>query len=128
MSKLDDNDDVRSFYDKKFIYAFDLQGKDVTLTIARVVRGELTNRQGKEKKPIVYFEGTEKGLGLNATNRETIASIVGGYNVKDWVGKRITLYPTTTQFGKQTVECIRVRPTAPPPAKPKAQREPGEDG
>lgn len=113
MSRLEDNDDVRSFYDKRYIYAYDLQGKDVTLTIAKVVRGELQNRQGKEKKPIVYFEGTEKGLGLNATNRETIAAIVGSYNVKEWVGKRVTLFPTTTSFGKQTVDCIRIRPNAP---------------
>ena len=125
MSRLDDNDDVRSFYDKKYIYAFDLQGKDVTLTIARVVRGELQNRQGQEKKPIVYFEGTEKGLALNATNREMIKSLFGTYIARDWIGKRITLYPTTTDMAGRTVECIRVRPKTHPD---KVKREPGQEG
>lgn len=108
--------DVRSFYDKEFLYAFDLGGKDVTLTIEKVVRGELTGTGGKKsKKPIVYFkEGTEKkGLGLCITNARTIAQLYGSFEAEKWIGKWITLYPTTTTFGSATVDCIRIRPVAP---------------
>lgn len=106
--------DVRKMYDKEFLYAYDLEGRDVTVTIERVVAGTLTGTGGKSsKKPVVYFKGSKKGLGLCITNARTIASLCGGFDSEQWVGKRITLYPTTTTFGSQVVDCIRIRPKAP---------------
>lgn len=103
----------KSMMDRDFIFAFDLNGKDVTVTIARVEAGTLMSTGGrKAKKPVVYFEGKDKGLALNSTNCKTIAALYSNYTEK-WVGKQITLFPTTTQMGGETVECIRVRPTLP---------------
>lgn len=124
--------DVRTMYEKEFLYSFDLGGRDVTLTIERVTQGTLTGVGGKKnKKPVVYFkEGKEKkGLGLCITNARTIAGLYGGFETEKWVGKKITLYPTTTDFGGRTVDCIRIRnripgSSAPPPSE---QREPGSD-
>ena len=119
--------DVRSFFEKDFLYAYDLQGREWTLTIAKVVQGKLTGTGGKStKKPVVYFKGREKGLALNITNVKTVGSMYG-FVAADWVGKRITIYPTTTTFGSATVDCIRVKvgvpgakaqdaPPDPPPA------------
>lgn len=128
--------DVRSLYEKEFLYSYDLQGRDVTLTIERVVQGKLVGVGGKSnKKPVVHFrEGKDpkKGLGLCITNARTIAGICGSFEVEKWVGKRITLYPTTTEFGGKTVDCIRIRPEAPKGAAPRSAspapaREPGDD-
>lgn len=107
--------DVRSMFDKQYLYAYDLQGRDVTVTITKVVGGTLVGTGGKKnKKPIVFFQGKEKGLGLNITNARTIAAMYGNsFKSEDWIGKRVTLYATTTTFGSQTVECIRIRPTIP---------------
>lgn len=110
----------KSMMDRDFIFAFDLDGRDVVVTIARVEAGSLTSSGGrKTKKPILYFEGKEKGLALNATNSKAIAALYGNYTEK-WIGKQITIYPTTTQMGGETVECIRVRPTAPKGSRGKA--------
>lgn len=99
--------------DREFIYAFDLNGKDVTVTISRVEAGTLIGQGGrKAKKPVVHFEGKEKGLALNTTNAKTIAALYGNYTEK-WIGRSVTLYPTTTQMGGEVVECIRVRPELP---------------
>ncbi len=99
--------------DRDFIFAFDLDGKDVVVTISKVVAGELTGVGGrKSKKPVVYFEGGTKGLALNSTNCKTIASMYGNY-VEKWIGQKITLWPTVTQMGGETMECIRIRPTIP---------------
>lgn len=107
----------KSMVDRDYIFAFDLNGKDVSVEITRVVAGELTGQGGrKSKKPIAYFKGKDKGLALNATNCKTIAALYGN-DTTNWVGKRITLYPTTTTMGSETVECIRVRPRAPSAAK-----------
>ena len=103
----------KSMTERDYIFAFDLNGKDVTVEISRVVAGELTSAGGrKTKKPVVFFKGKEKGLALNATNAKAIASLYGNY-VEKWVGQSVTLYPTTTQMGGDTVECIRVRPSIP---------------
>lgn len=109
----------KSMMDRDYIFAFDLNGKDVTVTIARVEAGTLNGSSGrKAKKPVVYFEGKEKGLALNATNCKTVAKLYGNYTEK-WIGKQITLYPTTTEMAGETVECIRVRPQAPRREAPK---------
>ncbi len=130
--------DVRQLFDKEYLYAYDLQGKDVTVVIESVKGGTLVGTGGKSnKKPIVRFKGKEKALGLNITNARIIAGLYGGFDAEKWIGQAITLYPTTTTFGSQTVECIRVRPTKPTkrngngaePVAPSADdREPGEEG
>jgi hypothetical protein len=130
--------DVRTLYDKEYLYAFDLQGKDVTVVIESVKGGTLVGTGGKSnKKPVVRFKGKEKALALNITNARIIAGLYGGFDTGLWIGKAITLYPTTTTFGSQTVECIRIRPIKPkgrngaeptPDPAPSEEREPGEEG
>lgn len=103
-----------SMFDRDYLGYFDLQGRDVTVTISKVIGGQLTAMGGrKSKKPIVYFEGKEKGLICNKTNSKTIAAMYGNY-VEEWVGKKITLYTSTTRNpdGTGDVECIRIRPKA----------------
>lgn len=105
--------DYRSMYDSDYLGHWDLQGRDVTVTIRKVEAGTLVGAQGrKAKKPVVFFEGKEKGMALNKTNGKAIAGMYGP-DTSAWVGKKITIYPTQTQFGPETVDCIRVRPTAP---------------
>jgi len=111
--------DYRSFFDRDYIAAFDLNGKDQTVTISKVEGRTLTGNNGrKDKKPVIFFEGREKGLALNKTNSKTIASMYGN-NTDTWVGKSLTLYPTTTSSPEGTVDCIRIRPKAPAPGKEK---------
>src|SRR4051812_37829490 len=105
--------DVRSMFDKEYLYAFDLDGRDVTVEIASVSKGKVVGTDGKaQKKPIVKFKGKEKALALNITNVRTIAGMYG-FKAEDWPGKRITLYPTTCQMAGATKDCIRVRPNKP---------------
>ena len=104
-------DDVRQMFDSAYIGAWDLGGREVTVKIARIVPGELAKAgtSKKDKAPIVYFDGKEKGMVLNKTNMRTIASLAGSFKVKAWVGLDITLYATTTNFGPNVVDCIRVK-------------------
>lgn len=102
--------DFRTMYDAQCLFAFHLQGKEVTVKIAKVDAGELIGDKGKKsKKPMVYFEGKDLPLGLNKTNGKTISAMYGN-DTSAWIGKHITIYPTTTKFGGETVDCIRVRP------------------
>jgi hypothetical protein len=100
-------------FDRDYLGVWDLKGRDVTVEISKVVAATLTSQGNrKSKKPVVYFKGTEKGFALNKTNMKTIAGMYG-FDADKWVGQRITLYPTQTSFGSETVEAVRVRPTVP---------------
>lgn len=132
----------KSMMDKEFIYAFDLKGRDVTVTIERVTAGELKNGNKKSKKPLCFFRESKdkRSLALNATNCKVIAKLYGN-DTDEWRGKRVTLYPTTTEMAGETVECIRVRPRAPgdkvesgmiepqpAPEQTSEEQEPGSNG
>jgi hypothetical protein len=108
--------DYMTMFDSEYIGAWDLNGRDVVVTISRVQGMTITGEGGKKnKKPVIWFEGKEKGAIVNKTNAKAIAGMYGR-DTAQWIGKRITLYPTQTQVGSETKECIRVRPT--PPTEP----------
>lgn len=134
--------DYRTFFDNKWVKAWDLGGRDVTVTITKVEAGVLENAKArkKDRAPIVWFKGAKKPLALNRTNAKSVAAIYGN-DTTEWVGKSITIYPTKTQFGSEEVDCIRVRPgkpkgkaedmPEPPPVPAEAQeeeRQPGAEG
>ena len=101
--------DYRSMFDREYIGAWDVAGKDVTLTIASVTETQLIAQGNKKsKRPVLRFEKAEKGMVMNKTNCRIVAEMYGT-DVVNWIGKRITLYATTTSMGRETVECIRVR-------------------
>lgn len=99
--------------DSDMLFSHDLGGREVTVQIKRVYGGELIGEKGrKSKKPFVEFVGKQKKLALNKSNGKTIARMYGT-DTKEWEGKWLTLYPTTTEFGGETVDCIRIRPKVP---------------
>lgn len=105
--------DFRTFFDKEFLGSWDLKGRDVTVTIREVKSGRIKGESGREaSKAIIFFEKADKAMVCNVTNARTVAAMYGNDTVK-WIGKKITLYGTTTQMGPETKECIRIRPTIP---------------
>jgi len=108
--------DYRTMFDSEYLGAWDLP-RDVTVTIATVKAGQLVGEKGRTaKKPIITFVGKTKGFAANKTNCRTIAAMYGT-NTREWIGKKITLYATTTEFGGKQMDCIRVRPQVPAAAK-----------
>jgi hypothetical protein len=95
--------DWDELYPGRFIKASDLKGKNVTLTIASVDLEELEGDKGKQIKGVVGFEKTEKQLALNKTNGICLKEMFGK-KVQGWVGKRVTLMPSTWNGD----DCIRV--------------------
>ena len=98
--------DVDSLFPSKFIKAADLDEREHLVTIDRVKIEEV--EKDKPGKPVLYFRGAEKGLVLNKTNAQKIASFCGK-DIQSWSGKQIVLYPTETLFKGDTVDCVRVR-------------------
>jgi len=99
--------------DNRYVAAFELKGKDVTRTIKEIKTEEVeSNKGGKKRKIIIYFEGAKKPFLSVTTNNKTIAGMYGP-DVSGWIGKSITLYPTTCPAFGEITDCIRVRPVIP---------------
>lgn len=127
-------DDVRALFDSRVLRVWHLEGREKTFTIESVKRLTSSSKDGKDKRQaLLVLKGVPLPLALNATNRDTIIQLYGNKK-SNWPGKRIRLYPTTTNaFGKQT-ECIRIRNQVPqdrpgtnPDTVPR-EREPGDEG
>lgn len=130
--------DYRAYFDSSVLRVWHLDGKERTFRIAEVkqLTAEIgaagSGKREVKRQPLLRLT-TAKGdpislpLALNKTNAKTIAQLYGN-NPRAWTGKLITLYPTTTEVGGRTEDCIRVRNQEPQPRKartvaPRAPRE-----
>jgi hypothetical protein len=121
---------VSEVYPSNFISAGDLDGRDVTLTIAKCADKNTVKREDGKliDKPILYFKETPRGFVAGKTNARLVR-LMHGNEMGKWIGKTVTLYPTTIEMSKAaadqagcmilsvkgkmaTVPCIRVRVTA----------------
>ena len=99
-------DDV---FPSKYLKAADLKGKARVLEIDYARLETLKNTKGEEEQKIVlHFVGAKKVMPLNVTNFDAVADICGD-DTDMWPGQKIELYPTTTQMGGKTLDCVRIR-------------------
>jgi hypothetical protein len=99
--------DWDELYPGRFLKAADLKGRQVTVTISAVDLEELEGDGGKTTKGIISFQGKEKMIALNRTNGVCLKAMFGK-KVQEWIGKRITLFPTEVQFGREMEDAIRI--------------------
>lgn len=111
---------IDSAFPSTYLKASDLGDKAPVVTIDRV-EVEPVGRD-REMKPVLYFVGKEKGVVLNKTNSNMIATLTGSRDTDDWNGCQIRIYATTTEFGGETVECIRVKGAGPQQQRQAPQR------
>lgn len=102
---------IDTAFPSAFLKASDLGTSAPLVTIDRV-EVEPAGRD-REMKPVLYFKGKEKGVVLNKTNSNMIATLTGSRDTDDWAGCQIRIYATTTEFGGETVECIRIKGAGP---------------
>lgn len=110
--------DYRAMFEGKYLGAWNLvdadgKKRDVTVTIASVEAQRIVGEGGKtNKKPVLKFVGKDLPMVVGKTVAKTIAAMYGN-DTAAWIGKKITLYATTTEVGGETKDCIRVRPMVP---------------
>jgi hypothetical protein len=99
--------DFDQLYPGRFLKSGELLGKKVTVVIDDVSIDELEGDKGKQVKGILYLRGKNKQIVLNKTNGTCLKAMFGR-KLGDWVGKRIVIFQSTTKFGADTVDCIRI--------------------
>jgi hypothetical protein len=91
-----------------YLKAADLpQGANVEVIIEGFETVDFEKDGNKITKLVLKFANKDKKLPLNKTNLMTIAGMYGE-DGEAWVGKKIYIYRTTTDFGGNTVDCVRV--------------------
>jgi hypothetical protein len=90
--------------------AADLGGNDAVVTITGTDFHEVG--EARERKGVVQFKEFPRAMVLNRTNLRCIIALHGD-ETDTWPGKQITIYPSETDFGGQTVPCLRVRTELP---------------
>lgn len=108
---------INTAFPSNYLKADDLGKSRPVVTISDV----RVEKVGEDEKPIVYFEGKEKGLVLNKTNAATIAELADSSETDDWSGVRVRLYATKVDFQGRRVLAIRIEEA---PAAPRSVRQP----
>lgn len=118
--------DINAQFPSKYLRAHDLGDDAVVVTIDRVGFETIKNTQTglDERKPSLHFhEFPGKPLVLNKTNAKKISTLLKSSDTDDWPHQQIQIYATETQFGADTVACIRVKQAAVPTKKQDARKQ-----
>ena len=90
------------------------EGQEPVLTIKSVAQETVVGVNGKKEIcTVCRFAEKEKPMILNRTNMKTITKIYESPYVEDWSGRKIQIFQSTTKFGGEVVECLRIRPFIP---------------
>lgn len=96
-----------------YIGAYSLNGQDLSVEITNVEVRRVKGEGGKEEDCTVADLKGQKPMIINRTNAKSITKLYGSPFIEDWVGKIITIFPTTTKVAGDIVECVRIRPVVP---------------
>jgi hypothetical protein len=113
--------DLSDVFHTEHLRVADLKGREVKLKIAGFEKRDFDDGA----KLVLLFHNTDRTFICNKTNANTIADMYGS-RVDNWVDKPITLMPSQTDFQGKSVQCIRVKATAPeqaPPPPPEPVRD-----
>lgn len=110
----------REMMDLKYLRAECLEdNEELVATIKDVKSEEIVSAQGKDTKPVLYFqEENILPMVVNVHNAQTIENLYGDRPLRDWVGKKIQIFACTTRVGKESVPCLRIRPSVPKSSEP----------
>lgn len=95
---------ISSAFPSDYLKAADLQSRQVTVKVSHLEMKEI----GGEPKPILFFEGKDKGMVLNKTNANVISSSYGD-DTDDWPGAELILFESMVDFQGKTVPAIRCK-------------------
>lgn len=98
---------IDAAFPSDYLKASDIpQGRRATVVIENVTIENIGKT--KDQRPVVYFQGKEKGLVLNKTNARMISAITGSGETEHWRGRQIALYSTIVEYQGKPVPALRV--------------------
>jgi hypothetical protein len=92
---------INDLFPSPYLAASDVENRPV-VTIKSFTKKTIKNRDGEDEvKPMLFFQEYDKGLVLNKTNADIIASLYGN-TLEEWIGERVQLHSVMVEaFGKR---------------------------
>ena len=113
---------IQSAFPSTYLRTVDLGDRKVEVTIDHLKLEDVGN--DGERKPVLYFQGKDKGVVLNKTRAAAVTEIAGTDDYGKWTGVKIVLSAATTMFKGKTTPCIGI--SAPTGNAPTQQEEDDE--
>jgi hypothetical protein len=109
---------IDNAFPSSYLKASELPDEGIVVTIQSIAMETI----GEDEKPVIYFAEEDltggKSLVLNKTNAGTISEVLRTPETDEWIGKRIAIFPTETDYQGKRVACIRVRLRTPGQTQP----------
>lgn len=98
-----------------YIGAYSIEdGKDLILTIKKVVQESVTGADGKKEDCIVcYWQENQKPMILNVTNCKMIAKLANSPYIEQWAGIKVQIGVEKVKAFGDVVDALRIRKTKP---------------
>lgn len=104
----------RNAFDSRYLRVFWLNGKPQIVTITKVETLKSSNKRDSKLQLLISLAEADKKWAINVTNCGIIEMLTQKSDPREWVGVRLTLYPTKTRDPSgNMVDCIRVREELP---------------
>ena len=100
-----------------YLKAADFDDQPAVFTITGCDWQPVGQGEAAKYKAVMSFQGQEKKLVLNATNKKVLIKAFGKHTPA-YTGKQIEVYPTVCDYQGEQVDCLRMR--VPEPASPSA--------
>jgi hypothetical protein len=117
--------DLALDYGSQYLSTGDIGDRKIRTKIVKVRRKELHSNDGKKRmRAVIYLEGLDKGVVLNATNKSALASALGK-DPAGWANSTVGIFvDPNVPFAGKLVKGLRLRVLFPPAAaKPVAKPE-----
>ena len=110
----------KSMTNPLYLGAYSIEdGKDLILTVKKVVQESVIGADGKKEDCIVcYWQEDQKPMILNVTNCKTISKLANSPYIENWAGVKLQIGVERVKAFGDVVDALRVRKT-----KPKVQAE-----
>lgn len=96
--------DISQAFPSNYIKASDLAGQSVSVVLLNCQMESFDDGD----RPVLFFQGRQKGLVLNKTNATVLADAFGS-ETDQWAGHPIELYSAQTSYMGKPCEGVRVR-------------------
>jgi hypothetical protein len=94
---------INDAFPSKYLKAADLQKRQVSVVVSHAQYEKI----GNDDKLVLYFQGKQKGVVLNKTNANAVASAYGD-DTDDWAGKPVTLFEAMVEYQGKMSPAIRM--------------------
>ena len=95
--------DISTAFPSNYLKASDLNGKRASVTIQAVTMETL----GDDNKPVIWFQGKEKGMVLNKTNANILVANYGTSDTDKWCGRSALIEAKKVEFQGRVVDALR---------------------